>query len=68
MKGDLHFHRAIVTHVNPIDGMALVLFIDFGNEEWKPFNHLVQMESLFQIEPLAQKYFLADIRPKNGIL
>ena len=66
MKNDLHFHRVIVTHVNHELGSALVLFIDFGSEEWVPFNHLVELNSLFEIPPLAEKYFLADIKPKKG--
>ena len=65
MKNDLHFHRAIVTQIDDHSTEASVLFVDFGVEDWVPFNHLIEFDELFEVEPLAQKFFLADIQSKD---
>ena len=65
MKNDLHFHRVIVTHVDNDSDRVSVLFLDFGVEDWVPFNQLVEFDELFEVEPLAQKFFLADIQTKD---
>jgi tRNA-binding EMAP/Myf-like protein len=65
MKNDLHFYRVVVTHFEPNSDKALVSFIDFGNEEYIPINNLIVCESVFSEKPLAYKYLLADIKPKD---